>query len=1052
MNTIFRTAIHSVTRLCSSVAAMVCCALPALLTVACSDELDNPAAGDWQEGVPAEITLSVGLSDRQSFSRGDLAPGLDKTVNSLWIGIYNVKSGARTASQYFTVGDKIDSHDLRDITIKTLSGPSRIVAVANYDYRYASVDSSGDLIPLKDAIEQADTWDKYTGIAIAFNREGAFDVETPINPLIMSGYYTTANHSSGDRPEMTELNISPGMSTPSGAIHLRRLISQVKFNVTYDTENIESFTVNSYRIVNVPRQSWLHERADGELPLNSSDDRTAAGKTYGSTNSLIDLTRKDNTVSFDFWALENKRTGRPGVISSWAEREREYKDAATGFNTDKFISLVDGADSNDPNNNATYVAIYATMEMKVDENGKPLSEHDIAQRTVEVEYAIHLGFVDNDLYDFNHLRNSVYTYNVNVSNVNDMVVEAKKEGEPNPATSGFVSDITDRFVQLDAHYCAFSIRLTEEDIKDFEYVVHAPTMDGRTLLIDSHHANTVPARNSADFIYLNWIELRYNTNQGEDRLADYKPHKDETPTAYNDTYYLTEIKGNKNLRAGWYTVFINEYTYEPDAPDGNESRSTNWRNYVNKPDRRVWLNVAAETSADMGTIHYKSKYALSQQSIQTFYNSEATSGFGVEHTNESLGLNLRNNYNWTGKYDSYPHWESGRRNLWGYMEFIKENYSWSTYIETTQIQDVHAINNLDVVKPARTEPLPRIKTNPNANDKNKNTDNDENINIKLYDPDRTANPYYVEMIIACLNRNRDLDGDGVIDKNEVRWYVPTKAQVINLVIGKNSLRNPLNDFTGIQQLPDKTNNGRNPHLLMATGDGFNVWLMEGMATSKWRQYTMAAPWEVRCVRQFGTDMTVIKDDIELQDPAPKRNGRNIIDLLYYDPLSVREEAFYSSAHPMPVHRTADRDYNRCYRSFEYAEDVIGLDDPRLGIKGTSIEWASYLASHNPCDYLVKETGRDGWRVPNQVELALIVNAGDYDLGDIPSDNKYQASCTFDYFTQQGANPGPNPVITSDLFYLMKIVSEDGRITRESPINGEITNATYGIRCVRDTDD
>ena len=77
---------------------------------------------------------------------------------------------------------------------------------------------------------------------------------------------------------------------------------------------------------------------------------------------------------------------------------------------------------------------------------------------------------------------------------------------------------------------------------------------------------------------------------------------------------LEEFRAGTKTRAvgaGWCTIFFNEYVYET-ATDGNESGSTAWREYVNKPDRQVWFRVRVAESYDKESLHYESKYAFSQ--------------------------------------------------------------------------------------------------------------------------------------------------------------------------------------------------------------------------------------------------------------------------------------------------------------------------------------------------------------------------------------------------------------------------------------------------------
>lgn len=1016
----------------------------------CTDEVEYQVDGDWEAGLPAKISLSFSLPEREVFSRGELTAGIDNKVDAIWIGIYNEATGKRTGEVFLT-GLNTDAvvHKTLTAEVATLSGRSRIVAVANYENRYGTADKESKPRPMADVLKEADTWDKYRNIAATYDAVGGFNIEAPLNPLFMEGVYHEGDHKDGGQTEMTILNISPGMSKPAGAIHLRRLISRVKFNISFNSDNISSFAVNSYRFVNIPRQTWVHERSDGDEPINSSDDRDVEGLGYGATGEYIQVDQANGVYSFDCWMLENKRTGRDWV-ENYADREKEYK-KPDGSNSGKYMSLVDGLDSEDPANNATYAVFHVTMDMKVDEEGNPLSGKDIQRRMVEVDYLVHFGYLKNDARDFNCRRNSLYTYNIKINNVNDLVVEAKLDGtEENPGTSGFVSDITNRFMELDAHFGAFNIELTQFNIDDFQYMLQVPTMDGRTLFINSQDEASVPSAADPDFIYLNWIELRYSgSNQA--KLAEYKPASDP------ETYLLPEIRGNKNLQEGWYTVFVNEYVYES-ATDGNESGSTNWQKYVNKADRRVWFNVAASVSSDAETIHYKSKYALSQASIQSFYNSEATKGFGSEHTNETLGVNLRNTYNPKGG-NQYKN--SGRYNIWNYIN-NKNTTDWASFVDQTSPQLVHEVNNQNIVRPERTATgneitpplaLPCVKTTGPQD----GSDKALTEQLLRLDPDQTTNPYYIEVVTACLNRNRDLNGDGTIDKGELRWFVPTEAQMTFLILGQASLRNPIFQFTGARLPSNKgTDNGLDSSLLFATSDGRMLWIMEGMSTSYWRQYNnCAAPWEVRCIRNLGEDNTIIDQNHTDPKPSFKREGQNIVDLSYYDWLSIREEAYYSSDMPMPVHHLNDLRYNRCYKSFEYADSLTSLSDPRTGIVG-KIDWDTFLATNNPCKYWVEKTGRNGWRVPNQAELALLSTMGIYKEGIPPGGKQqYVLSNTYTYFDKDGYALGANPAdlvgsITSQRRFELKLQVNDGHITQaESIVNKAFPDNFFLVRCVRD---
>lgn len=1059
-------------------------------TSACSDDFPG-GKGTCPEGEPAMLTLDLNLGLRNVYSRGELRPNQENEIMNLWVAVYNVGSGRRTGLVKLDDLGSHNIHEYKKLTIPTFSGESYVVAVANYSYRKAKTSPESKVISLPEALDAADTWSKFCDISVFFDEKGSSFTEAPANSLVMTGYYTTDDETHKGRPAMSTLTIQPGPSSPEGSIHLRRMISQVKFNVKYNTQQIKSFSVDYWSVNNMPSNAWLHERGpvdaaikSEQTNINSFDSHKVAGTLgYNNTGNYTTLTEKDGTYSFDFWMLENKRTGRITDAEKQAAggtdaaayrlREREYKnddgpDGTAGTNTGKYMSLVDSKESTDPNNNATFVTFHVSMEMTVDENGHKLTGND--RRFVQANYVVHLGYINKDVNDFSCLRNSKYIYNITINNVNDLVVDAVNNGE-NPAVDGDITDITDSFYYLDAHYCVMNVYLDASDLNNFQYYVTATRLNGSEITIDSQVASSVPKSADDDYIYLSWIELSKTPTTGN-TINAYKP--DETHTLPE---FKEQADGGK-LKAGYYTVYVNEYVYETTtaAKEGNESNSTNWKNYVNRPARRMWLLVQRGISYDTESKHFHSKMALAQQSIQCYYDvnhTGLTSAIGIEHTNETLGLALRNTFNKSSN-GAGTNDKAGRYNLAQYITGAtgansltwkpdyntysgsggnrRYYYRWATYLNLTEQQTVPAINKQGLVMDARTEAMPLNITGSSGY-------------ITLTDGDKTsgeASITTIQSISACLSRNRDLNGDGVIDANELRWFVPTSSQYVRMILGRQALQDPLLDPKGLTKLENE-NNRHNTRFLFYASDAKFLWAMEGTSLGLYNN-NGSTPWEIRCARNLGSNMTVINSTAANEPAISVDKTNRIVDMSRYAGACLRSEAFIDR--PIPIHHVNDQHYNRSYRAFQYKNEVVRLTDERLSknenlaIK-TGESWSTYITRVNPCDIYNTGTER-GWRLPNQKEMAILGILDNYDSNTVT----YHVGCTFSYFDVNGYIPGSNPnnksgAITSEYHHEMKINEDTGGGTQYgfmksyqgdnifSGMEDGSTMYTNGFRCVRD---
>lgn len=1058
--------------------------LPCLLLFAisaCTDNIDYPDNINVPEGKPATISIGVDVEGMTKLTRAEGVADYNR-VASLWVGIFNSNSGEMTGGGMMTekdngfkVGNDHQKYTLSNINTK--SGKSYIVGVANPE-NYNAI-TVGNTTPrnLKGILEKEVTdWNSYKSIVITETRVqgNAVDIQTPSVDndygLVMSGIYAT-DDASHPINEEKPVAINADANNLTGAIHLRLLQSHIKFNLQAKG-NVVELTPQSYQVHNIPSSSWLHEHVNSGEILNSGDallgnkfDKDKNPDYYGSslrftstsfTKEEVKNEAGENVTSytFDFWQMENKRTGLESC-QGYQYREKEYGkngeyeptgETAAYEPSGLFMSLTP-FDNPTLNNMATYVDIPCVVkyrEKTTEGNAKPgqiTSDPDNlldpgATRTANITYRIHLGYVtpDKNPRDFNTYRNSDYTYNVTVSDLHNVIVEAFRVDESQPGGFGDVTDVSDKFFTLDAHYGVFNIKLSEEDLEKFSFRIVSYDDNAPHEIIMGAPNKTDTEITDDNRKYYNWITLLPTNSEDMSVLAKY-PEDKSTLLHLKDFLPITNENGEKEASrtAGIYTVFVNEYVYE----DGPDETGGNWKRYVNQPDRMLWINVAQKTSADGESVFYKAKYAVAQRSIQTYYNttsSTSQNAIGVEHENENLGMNLR----WTiGTDQLNPN--NGRWNVWSKLN----NKSWNQYVDPTKWQNVNRINNPNIPLSYTTEQTgggyrnvtmmetinPSQLTNTLGNHPDYNYAASASASIydpQNYDPKDNNAPasQFIQAMYACMNRNRDENGNGIIEPSELKWYLPASGKYLRVIIGRNSLSTPIMNYINNENLP-YTTKAQNAFFLLASSDNKVIWAVEGMSSSSFSGTSYCAPpWQVRCIRNLGTNLAneIQNSNDDGVTPAYSEtiNGTGaIIKVSSYYGTSLRDPR----TTPLPVHKTSS-EYNRLSRyGFEVAyvgNSITDGSESEEEIPGeakyTSTNFKKYLEGTltvaNPDNGLTETIApckdlnsgdKKGWRVPNQKELAIILRLENYNFLRFQF-LSYCTSCTVEHWDDEGKSP------------------------------------------------
>lgn len=239
----------------------------------------------------------------------------------------------------------------------------------------------------------------------------------------------------------------------------------------------------------------------------------------------------------------------------------------------------------------------------------------------------------------------------------------------------------------------------------------------------------------------------------------------ETGKINKDKIWITNDNGIYKAR---FTAFINEYFYYKHPLTGSDV--TVWSVFVNKIPREMIIAMSSNVSED-GNSSFSQVYSyISQLSMQTPYsdrNDMILAAFGMETYNETpTTWNSSNVFSDRTVNNTNLTSGKGRDNQLKWLNASSNNTKrlWSTYINntsngyTTSNSNTHASHKL-----------------PNA------------YNRKYYDN-------------ACMSRNRDLNGNGTIDDNEVRWYLASVNEYLRMGLAAQAISSNARLYQGDKSL------------------------------------------------------------------------------------------------------------------------------------------------------------------------------------------------------------------------------------------------------------
>lgn len=544
-------------------------------------------------------------------------------------------------------------------------------------------------------------------------------------------------------------------------------------------------------------------------------------------------------------------------------------------------------------------------------------------RSADVTYYVHLGDCTKDKNNYDVERNCKYTYNITVAGVDKIIVEAKKEsGADQPGAEGVVLEYgaTGKNMTLDSHYEYMVMRFYQEDIQELKragkgYFYQVYALGNHTDVINVGET-TVGETNYVD---TSWIQFaikcsrdgsssKYSTDKTNRGIACSYPGTKYSSDLYTVEEFLKYLYDNANSTRIWTkSDSKGKYIDATCFISENYYKNLTWNQYVNDVDKRAFY-VANEvkTSNDGRSVFAKTQYGLTQYNIQTFYDrSKAGSitAYGCETINDEEGkdFTVKGKGSQTSSYGRDT-W-NGHTNM--LADINKESDTWKTLKDNSSL------------------------------------------------------------IKACMSRNRDLNGDGKISDDEIRWYAPTISQYIGIWIGEEIMSGESKLFNKKTSTLSTSNDPGCRMLYYSSTYNENTYFSEeGLATN--HNNSAYPPKLVRCLRNLkSNDMGYNKTPDKYYTYESSVVTLNNVD----------EKALNTSGEQGELNAHTERSaLNKPAKKFKISKDKYYGERYKYGGKwywtGITPTQEHVVDGTFKC-YNNYEEGDKNWRVPNQRELSVM---------------------------------------------------------------------------------
>ena len=230
---------------------------------------------------------------------------------------------------------------------------------------------------------------------------------------------------------------------------------------------------------------------------------------------------------------------------------------------------------------------------------------------------------------------------------------------------------------------------------------------------------------------------------------------------------------------------------------------------------------------------------------------------------------------------------------------------------------------------------------------------------------------YESLRYICMSRNRDNNGNGVIDRDEVRWYLASVRQLIGLYVGDGVLESSVRIYNRSTADRDSNDPARwRQHVISSTkypsgSEPTVIWGEEGISTGNISgsiRDGKITNFTIRCVRNLGmaNDAPIYETPDDYIQASQNTDGSYTFECTHINESALR---YYSSRE---LDYEDERATANClYKKFETAPADQSWTSGEVSFKTLNDEVSKYGSS------VYAGYCPDGYRLPSQTELAVM---------------------------------------------------------------------------------